>query len=215
MIVYHGSKRIIEKPIPTGSDPFNDYGPSFYLTTDLSSAKAWACKNDELGHVNKYRIRNEVYARLSVLDLTDKTKHDVLQWIAILLHFRKLDASFLRRNKEAIEWLNVHYIDVTAYDVVIGYRADDSYFRFPKEFINGNLALEDLESAYMLGKLGIQYAFMSPKAIASLAYVGSIDCEPSFLGGYHATVKAATLKFDELLSLPKMSTKTYILDLVR
>ena len=56
MNIYHGSKRIIKEPIPKGSDPHNDYGPAFYLTLDLDSAKSWACKNDSVGIVNKYSV---------------------------------------------------------------------------------------------------------------------------------------------------------------
>ncbi|MBO4286497.1 MAG: DUF3990 domain-containing protein [Bacilli bacterium] len=215
MIIYHGSKQVIEKPSAKGSNPLNDYGPSFYLTADLLSAKMWACKRDELGLVNKYEVRNETYAGFKILDLTDKKKYSILNWVAILAHFRKLDHRFIVQNQEALDWLSRYYIDVNQYDVVIGFRADDSYFRFPKEFINGSLAYEDLENVYLLGDLGIQYAFMSEKATASLKFVSSIECEPSFLGKYYETVKKATEALDELLAQPKLSSKTYIMDLVR
>ena len=40
MIIYHGSKIKIEKPKSHGSNPTNDYGPSFYMTLDLDAAKS-------------------------------------------------------------------------------------------------------------------------------------------------------------------------------
>ena len=39
MKIYHGSKIIIEEPKQKGSNPENDYGPAFYVTTDLEMAK--------------------------------------------------------------------------------------------------------------------------------------------------------------------------------
>jgi len=215
MIIYHGSKHIIDKPVTGGSNPTNDYGPSFYMTLDLLSAKMWACRKDELGVVNKYTIRKSDFMKLKILDLTDKRKYSVLNWVAILIHFRKLDQRFLINNQEAIDWLRQYYIDVSQYDVVIGFRADDSYFRFPKEFISGGLAYDDLENVYQLGDLGIQYAFMSEKAIASLKYVSSLECEPSFIGKYHEAVSKANKQLEDLLDQPVQSSKTYIIDLVR
>ena len=215
MIIYHGSKQIIDSPIAGGSNIHNDYGPAFYLTTDLVAAKMWACRNDEIGVVNKYEIRNDVFNNLKILDLTDKKKYSVLNWIAILMHFRKLETGFIYTNQEALEFMKQYYIDVSQYDVVIGYRADDNYFRFPKQFIEGNLAVDDLEKIYLLGDLGIQYVFMSEKAVSSLNFIGVINCEKSFIGTYYQIVSEASKEFDQILMLPKVSSKKYIIDLIR
>ena len=135
--------------------------------------------------------------------------------MAILMHFRTLDSSFERSNRFVLEWLEKYYIDVTQYDVVIGYRADDSYFRFPVRFISNDLAFEDLESIYLSGDLGTQYAFMSDKAIKSLSFKEVLECEESFLGHHFSIVKKATREFDEILNQPRNPSKTYILDLMR
>lgn len=47
-------------------------------------------------------------------------------------------------------------IDITGYDVIIGYRADDSYFSFARAFINNEISLTQLSYAMKLGKLGEQ-----------------------------------------------------------
>ena len=215
MIIYHGSKTMIVNPIKGGSDPNNDYGPSFYLTLDLDSAKSWACKNNTIGVVNKYVVDNKKYEGLKVLDLTNKTKFSILNWLAILMHFRKLDSSFIKKNQLAIEWLKKFFINVNEYDVVIGYRADDSYFRFPSSFISNELAFDDLEEIFMLGDLGVQYAFMSQRAIDLLKFEKIIPCDESFLGHYYSIVTKATTTFDEILNRPKNPNKTYIFDLMR
>ena len=215
MIIYHGSKTMIVNPIKGGSDPNNDYGPSFYLTLDLDSAKSWACKNNTIGVVNKYVVDNKKYEELKVLDLTNKTKFSILNWLAILMHFRKLDSSFIKKNQPAIEWLKKFFINVNEYDVVIGYRADDSYFRFPSSFISNELAFDDLEEIFMLGDLGVQYAFMSQRAIDLLKFEKIIPCDESFLGHYYSIVTKATTTFDEILNRPRNPNKTYIFDLMR
>ena len=114
-----------------------------------------------------------------------------------------------------LDWLKKYYIDVTQYDVVVGYRADDSYFRFPIRFISNDLAFEDLEDVYLSGNLGIQYAFMSKKAIKLLKFVNAIECEDSFLGHYYSVVSDASKVFDEIINRPRDPKKTYILDLMR
>lgn len=215
MILYHGSKIVIANPSTKGSNPTNDYGPSFYLTKDIEAAKSWACRNDSVGVVSKFLINDNEYSNLKILDLTNKEKYSVLNWLAILMHFRTLDSSFVRNNKIILDWLNKYYIDVNEYDVIIGFRADDSYFRFPIRFISNDLSFEDLEGVFISGHLGIQYAFMSEKAIKCLKYRGFVDCDASFLGHYYSIVEKATNEFDVLINKARDPNKTYILDLMR
>ena len=215
MYIYHGSKVIIKKPIPKGSNPYNDYGASFYTTLDLDSAKSWACKSDALGYVNKYFLSTKKFDSFKILDLTDKSKYSILNWVAILIHFKQLDEKFKQRHTEALKWLSKYYIDVYEYDVVIGYRADDAYFSFPTRFIANMIALEDLEKIYLLGDLGIQYAFMSKRAVGSLKFVDAEMCDESFTGHYQKIVNQATIAFHKLISAPQDLSKTYILDLIR
>ncbi len=215
MIIYHGSKRIIEKPLIHGSNERNDYGPSFYMTLDLESAKSWASRNDSLGIVNKYEIEESSFKSLKILDLTNKTKYSVLNWIAILMHFRELDSTFKINNHLVLKWLEKYYIDVNDYDVVIGFRADDSYFRFPIRFISNDLSFDDLEDVFMSGHLGIQYAFMSQKAIDLLKFKGIIECDNRYLGYYYSIINKASNEFDALLNRPRDPKKKYILDLMR
>lgn len=215
MVIYHGSKRIVKEPKPKGSHPANDYGPAFYLTTDLDAAKSWACRHDDAGIVNKYLIDDRVFAGFKVLDLTDKSKFSVLNWLAILMHFRQLDGTFVKANQVVLNWLAKYYIDVNEYDVIIGFRADDSYFRFPIRFISNDLAFEDLEEVFLSGNLGVQYAFVSERAIKALKFEKAIDCEEFFVGHYYSLVKEASGVFNVLINKPRDPRKTYILDLMR
>ena len=47
-------------------------------------------------------------------------------------------------------------LDISEYDVIIGYRADDSYFSFAQDFVAGVISLQKLSEAMQLGKLGEQ-----------------------------------------------------------
>ena len=215
MKIYHGSKFLIKSPSVKGSNEANDYGPSFYLTNDLEAAKSWACKNNSVGVVNEYEIKSSSLEKLKILDLTNKDRFSVLNWMAILMHFRELDSSFVKNNKLTLEWLQKYYINVDDYDVIIGFRADDSYFRFPIRFISNDLSFDDLEDVFLSGHLGVQYAFMSERAIKLLKFKKIIECNEEYLGHYYSIVTKASRHFDELINRPRDPKKTYILDLMR
>ena len=207
MKVYHGSKEIIKKPIAHGSKETNDYGPAFYMTKDTEAAKEWACRNDQVGFVNIYEfdIRG-----LRVLDLR---KENPLVWISILMHFRNLEKSFLKAFGNRIEYLdNNYYIDVNQYDVIIGYRADDAYFRFPSDFVRGNITLEQLKKSFELGNLGVQIVIMSERAINRLHFIDAIVPENKYCGQYYSTVQKATEEYD---SLSKDEEGIRIFDIIR
>ena len=167
MIIYHGSKDIIEKPEFGKGNQKNDYGLGFYCTENVELAKEWACSNNETnGYANQYEIDLSDY---KVLDLREE-KYSILNWMALLLKFRTFDVNtpISAQAKEYI--LENFYVDVEEYDVIIGYRADDSYFSFAKDFINNTISVEQLAEAMCLGELGIQIVLKSKKAFDTVKY---------------------------------------------
>ena len=169
LILYHGSKNIIEKPIYHGGKKENDYGYGFYCTESLELAKEWACSNNSSnGFVNKYSL---IIDNLKILDLTEK-KYSILNWIAILLRNRTFDLT----NEISIQAkdyiIQNFYIDICDYDIVIGYRADDSYFSFAKDFINNTISVRQLSKAMSLGNLGKQVVLISEKAFNNIKFEG-------------------------------------------
>ena len=168
MIIYHGSKDIIEKPEFGKGNKKNDYGLGFYCTESVELAKEWACSNNETnGYANQYEINLSDY---KVLDLRDE-KYSILNWMALLLKFRTFDVNtpISAQAKEYI--LENFYVDAEEYDVIIGYRADDSYFSFAKDFINNTISVEQLAEAMRLGELGIQIVLKSKKAFNAVKYI--------------------------------------------
>ena len=168
--LYHGSPQIVEKPLFGFGKSYNDYGQGFYCTQDIELAKEWACVDDQTnGYSNKYELD---LSGLKVLDLTDES-YSILNWMAILVKFRTFDliSPISRRAKEFL--IKNYYVDVEQYDVIIGYRADDSYFRFAKDFLNNTISVQKLSEAMKLGKLGVQTVLISEKAFNSIRYLGN------------------------------------------
>ncbi len=75
--------------------------------------------------------------------------------------------------RRGVEWLKTYFLlDISLYDVIIGYRADDSYFAFARAFLSNTITLNQLSYAMKLGKLGEQIVLKSRKAFAALHFVG-------------------------------------------
>ena len=167
-IIYHGSKDIIEKPKFGKGKPYNDYGLGFYCTENLALAKEWAVDIGRDGYANIYEIDD---SRLSVLNLNDE-QYTILHWLAILLENRHFDSpsSLSHEAKEYI--LNNFSVDYKSYDVIIGYRADDSYFSFAQDFLNGTISYRQLNNAMHLGNLGQQFVLKSKKAFDLISFIG-------------------------------------------
>ena len=64
-------------------------------------------------------------------------------------------------------------VDISEYDLVIGYRADDSYFSFARAFISNEISLSQLNYAMRLGKLGEQYVLKSEKAFNQIEFIST------------------------------------------
>lgn len=167
-IIYYGSKDIIEKPKFGKGKPYNDYGLGFYCTENLALAKEWAVDIGRDGYANIYEIDD---SSLSVLNLNDE-QYTILHWLAILLENRHFDSpsSLSHEAKEYI--LNNFSVDYKSYDVIIGYRADDSYFSFAQDFLNGTISYRQLNNAMHLGNLGQQFVLKSKKAFDLISFIG-------------------------------------------
>ena len=68
-----------------------------------------------------------------------------------------------------MENFKINYED---YDLIRGYRADDSYFSFAQDFISGSISLRKLSNAMMLGDLDEQIVLKSKKAFDRIAFDG-------------------------------------------
>lgn len=166
--LYHGSEQIIEQPIFGHGKSYNDYGLGFYCTESSDMAKEWGVGHDRDGYVNGYELELE---GLSLLDL-NASQYCILHWLTILLQNREFDipSALAREGKEYLtECFGLPY---WAYDIIVGYRADDSYFSFAQDFLNGTISFRQLNQAMHLGKLGQQVVLKSETAFDRIRFTG-------------------------------------------
>lgn len=167
--LYHGSANIIEKPMFGFGKAYNDYGLGFYCTDSLEMAKEWGVGKNQDGYANCYELECD---GLDILDL-NASEYCILHWLAILLQNREFDIPSALA-LEAKEYLLANFsVDYKSPDAIIGYRADDSYFSFAQDFINGTISYRQLNNAMHLGKLGQQFVLKSQRAFERIRYTGS------------------------------------------
>ena len=166
-VLYHGSISIIEKPEYGKGKPYNDYGRGFYCTKHIELAKEWAVGENTDGYVNRYEIDMN---GLKTLDLLSE-QYNILHWLALLLRNREFSTKspIASRGKEFL--LNHYLINTAEYDLIIGYRADDSYFAFARDFLNNTITLEQLKYAMELGELKEQHVLISKKAFDQIVFL--------------------------------------------
>ena len=167
MIVYHGSDHIIETPLYNGSKRTNDYGYGFYTTENKELAMEWACSDNRDGFANIYELNTD---GLHILNLND-SQYTILNWLAVLTKYRSYWQSGSVA-EEAKNYLQKNFlVDPSGYDIVIGYRADDSYFSFAQDFVSGAISLRKLSEAMRLGKLGEQVVLKSEKSFSQIRFI--------------------------------------------
>ncbi len=167
IIIFHGSEDIREKPAYGLGKKYNDYGQGFYCTQDIELAKEWSCTEGADGYVSEYEIDTD---SLNILNLSSG-EYNILYWLSLLLKYRRIRIStpVMRRG---IQWLEKNYLlDISGYDAIVGYRADDSYFSFARAFVNNEISLEQVSYAMRLGRLGEQFVLKSPKAFYMLHFL--------------------------------------------
>ncbi|NLG02735.1 MAG: DUF3990 domain-containing protein [Clostridia bacterium] len=210
--IYHGSDHIIKMPTYGFGILQNDYGRGFYCTENPELAKEWACAKNTDGFANVYELEMD---KLSAINLNSKPFH-ILNWLALLTKNR----SYWQRGniaEEAKNYLQEHFLpDLSSYDVVIGYRADDSYFSFAQDFVMGTISLEKLNYAMQLGSLGEQIVIKSEKAFAYLKYVGTHE---ALAGEYFvkktARDREARKEYRNQKRDKAVLDETFILDIMR
>ena len=166
--IFHGSEKIIETPTFGEGKKTNDFGLGFYCTESESLAKEWAVSSLRDGFSNRYTLDTEY---LNILNL-NSPDYTILNWIAVLVEHRlfSIKTPVARRAKRYL--IDNFGINVNAYDLITGYRADDSYFDYAESFLNNGISVEQLARAMQLGKLGEQIVLKSKFAFSCIQHEG-------------------------------------------
>ena len=210
LTVYHGSKQIVEIPTFGLGRNNNDFGLGFYCTESSDLAKEWAVSSLSDGFANRYILNTEY---LNILNL-NSPDYTILNWIAVLVQHRlfSIKTPVARRAKQ---YLVEHFgINVNAYDLITGYRADDSYFDYAEAFLNNAITVEQLSHAMQLGKLGEQIVIKSKFAFSKIKYEGFETAEKDL---YYVLRKARDDEANQtyLDILEEETDGLYIQDIIR
>lgn len=212
MILYHGSEKIIEIPVYGKGNLRNDYGRGFYCTESEELAKEWACSNNKNGFANKYEFTTD---GLNILYLNSK-EYNVLHWLAILTKNRTYWESSTISEVAKKYLANNFLIDTSGYDVIIGYRADDSYFSFARDFVSGTISYRQLSEAMKLGKLGEQVVLISEKAFQNIRYISNSPADPLI---YYAKKKErdrqARKEYRRTKQTEDLENELFMIDIIR
>ena len=206
--LYHGSEFVIRNPVFGKGSTQNDYGQGFYCTKDIEKAKEWAAQKRNPGFCNVYDIDT---TNLKILYLNNP-KYSVLHWMTLLLQNRTQ-----KIHNEALDFLYKHFsLDIKKYDVIIGYRADDSYFKYAKDFLLDAITIESLSKAMKLGNLGLQTVIKSNEAFDRLKFIEAQPVQPEIYYNKFITNDAAAREFyaTNIRNSPK-SQGTLITDVIR
>ena len=210
--IYHGSPNVIERPMFGEGKLYNDYGQGFYCTEHIELAKEWACSADNDGFANHYRLD---CTGLFLLNL-NTSEYNILNWLAILLENRKFNVAEGLPQRAKAYILENFKVDYKNYDIIVGYRANDSYFSYAGDFVNGTLSLSDLSEAMRLGKLGEQVVIKSKKAFEALTFVEAIKVpREEYFAKYRQRDEEARGKYRQIASKPMAEDETYVIDIIR
>ena len=208
--IYHGSKQVVETPVFGEGRKNNDFGLGFYCTESNDLAKEWAISSLRDGFSNRYTLDTEF---LNILKL-NSPEYTILNWMAVLVEHRlfSIKIPVARRAKA---YLIEHFgVNVNAYDLITGYRADDSYFDFAEAFLNNGITVEQLARAMRLGKLGEQIVIKSNFAFSKIRFEGFEVAEKN---SYYVLRKARDDDANQtyLHILEEESDGLYIQDIMR
>lgn len=167
--VFHGSDHVLKRPCYMGGKADNDYGNGFYTTEYEDRARSWAALNGspDKSIVNVYDLEND---DLRMLNLND---YGVLAWIAEVVANRGI-------NQEAAgivgsRLIEMYRPDSKEYDIIQGYRADDSYTQVVEAFLLNQINVFEVERLFYKGSLGNQIFLKSEKAFANIRWIRSYE----------------------------------------
>ena len=164
VIVYHGSDHILKEPIYQGGKTDNDYGNGFYTTEYKDRAKSWAVLNGDPEHsfVNRYILNT---SGLKIMDLND---YGILAWIAEVIANRGTSLESAEITGSRI--VEMYRISTADFDIIKGYRADDSYTQVIEAFLLNQINIEEIKKLFYKGSLGNQIFLKSQKAFCTSSF---------------------------------------------
>ena len=144
MILYHGSKEVVEYPEIRKARFNKDFYFGFYCTNIEKQAERWATRYGEKGYINRYEYTENT--ELKILRFEKMTE----EWLDFIISCRSGQAH--------------------QYDIVEGPMADDTIWNFVNDFLNHNISRSVFWEYAKFKHPTHQISFHSIRALECLEY---------------------------------------------
>lgn len=181
LILYHGNRD--KSMVPTfGTGRKNkDYGQGFYVTLDKELGKEWAWGSYNTGakaYIHTYEID---IAGLRVCDFTELNN---ITCIAELEANRTQNTDDRDALEDRIElFIEKFKLDTSAFDIIVGYRADDSYFTYLTDFVWASIYRDQVNCIWNIGN-DIELCIKSERAFERLRQIDIEEVPREYKGCY-------------------------------
>lgn len=149
MILYHGSKAIVESPEIRIPKYNKDFYFGFYCTISLEQAVRWATRFDGVGYLNEYEYTPNKNLKLKKFSEMSE------EWLDFIVSCR------LGHSHE--------------YDIVEGPMANDTIFNYVQNFADGKISREAFWALAKFKKPTHQISFHTARALTTLHYVKGVE----------------------------------------
>ncbi|MCM1061687.1 MAG: DUF3990 domain-containing protein [Eubacterium sp.] len=149
MILYHGSKEIVEFPEIRTAKFNKDFYFGFYCTLYKDQAQRWAARFSGKGYISEYSYTPN--DSLKVLIFSEMTE----EWLDFIA---------------ACRMGTPH-----DYDVVEGPMADDTIFNYVQDFVDGKISRQAFWELAKFKKPTHQISFHTARALAALNFLKGYD----------------------------------------
>jgi len=209
--LFHGSPDANLIPSYEGGKEYHDYGKGLYCLEDVEMAKEWACQHSNAMGSFVYVYELDLAELRPILDLN---AYAPAYWLSTLASHRYVsrEGALLRQRRE--RFIHVFSLDCTGVDIIKGWRANDQYFAYLRDFLRMDISYEAVVEAMKLGDLGQQIVLRSEKAFASCHMVDRITIEENeyekYFEQYSKRDFAARSAMDSARNIPGRSIEDLI-----
>lgn len=158
MKLYHGSNVIVDNPKIIKSERALDFGPGFYLTTDIEQAKKWSIIT------TKRRQKGKPF--ISVYEMPE----DALKKLSVL--------KFESANKEWLEYVTTNRKSIKVednWDLIIGPVANDNTMPVITLYLRGDYDTDEAIKRLLTQKLKDQIVIKNEKSLQYLIFEEAIE----------------------------------------
>ena len=145
MILYHGSKEVVDSPEIRIQKYNKDFYFGFYCTVFPEQAVRWATRFDGVGYLNEYEYNPDENLRIKRFPQMTE------EWLDFIVSCR------MGQPHE--------------YDIVEGPMANDTIFNYVQDFVDGKITREAFWALAKFKKPTHQISFHTVRALTTLAFV--------------------------------------------